>query len=123
MIKDNGNIHLIAMMLLVIFILGSCASSTMISSTVDNTKLYVDGQYVGSAPYKHRDTKIVGTVLDLRFEKEGYKTLYTTISKDEELHVGALIGGLFFYIPFLWIMKYKSHYMFEMEKASGGDVE
>jgi hypothetical protein len=47
--------------------------------------------------------------------KEGYKDFNGTI-KREQLSVGALIGGIFFLIPLIWVLEYPSQYNFEMEK-------
>lgn len=92
----------------------SCSSSTLIQSVPSGAKLYVDGESVGVTPYKHRDSKVVTSTTDLRFEMEGYKTLYASFSKDEEPNVGAIIGGIFVLIPFLWVMKYKPTHVFEL---------
>ena len=80
---------------------------TLIQSNPSNAKLYIDGQHVGQTPYKHRDSKIVGSSLMVKIEKEGYQPLITTITKDEEVNVGAIVGGLFFVVPFLWTMQYQ----------------
>lgn len=78
-----------------ILLFASCASSTIIDSSPSNAAIYVNGEKVGNTPYKHKDTKIVGSTNQVRLEKEGYKTYNTTFSKNEEIAVGPLIGGLF----------------------------
>ena len=85
----------------------SCSSTTMIQSSPSKAKVYLDGAFVGETPYQHRDSKIVGSSIIVKIEKEGYNPLVTSILKDEEVNVGALIGGLFFTVPFLWIMQYQ----------------
>ncbi|RPA69696.1 PEGA domain-containing protein [Cyclobacteriaceae bacterium YHN15] len=92
-----------------------CGSTTMIQSKPDNAKVYLNGEYVGTTPYAHRDTKIVSSTTIVTLEKEGYQPFNASFSRDEELDVGALIGGIFFLVPFLWIMKYKPFRTFEMK--------
>jgi hypothetical protein len=94
--------------------LSSCASTTVIQSSPPHTKLYLNGEPVGVTPYTHTDTRIVGSTTVVRLEKEGYQTLHTSFARDEEADVGAIIGGIFFLVPFLWIMKYKPHRYFEL---------
>lgn len=87
-------------------ILASCSSTTMIVSNPPNAKLYIDGELVGETPYNHCDSKIVGNILNIKIEKEGYKPLITSITKNEEADIGAIIGGLFLFFPYLWTLKY-----------------
>ncbi len=108
----------IALVLASSIILTSCSSTTLIQSTPHGAKVYVDGEPVGTTPYSHTDTKIVGSTTTLKLEKEGYETFNTTISRNEEVDVGAIIGGLFVWIPFLWTMKYKPTHTYEMVPAS-----
>lgn len=95
-------------------LLSSCASTTMIQSTPSGAKLYLNGENVGKTPYTYSDTKIVGSTTMVKLEKEGYKTFNTSFSRDEEADVGAIIGGLFVWVPFLWTMKYKPTHTYEL---------
>lgn len=92
----------------------SCASSTMIYSSPEGAKVYLNGEPVGKTPYLHTDTKIVGSTTTVRLEKEGYRPFHTSFSRDEAVDVGAIIGGLFVWVPFLWTMKYKPSHTYEM---------
>lgn len=95
--------------------LAGCGSTTMIQSRPDNARVYLNGEYMGNTPYTHRDTKIVSSTTIVTLEKEGYQPFNTSFSRDEELDVGALIGGIFLLEPFLWIMKYKPFRTYEMK--------
>lgn len=92
----------------------SCASSTIITSVPGDAKVYINGEYVGQTPYKHKDSKIVGSSNTIRVEKEGYETYNDTFSKDEKLAVGPLIGGVVLLVPFLWIMKYEKGRIYDL---------
>lgn len=96
------------------FIFSSCASSTVIGSIPSDANLYINGKLVGQTPYKHRDTKIVGSSNTVRIEKDGYRTYKTSFAKNEKIAVGPLIGGTFLLIPYLWIMKYEDGRVYEL---------
>ena len=95
-------------------LLSGCASTTLIQSTPEGAKVYLDGESVGITPYSHTDTKIVGSTTSVKLEKEGYEPFYTYFSRNEQADVGAIIGGVFVWVPFLWIMKYKPTHTYEM---------
>jgi hypothetical protein len=103
---------------LLIALISGCASSTLIQSIPNRAKLTIDGSHVGTTPYKMRDTKITGTTTSIKLESEGYEPLHTTITKDEEVNPGAVIAGIFFYIPFLWTMRYNPVHTYELQKTS-----
>lgn len=105
--KKNLLLRSLAFSLALGFIFTSCVSTTTIQSTPPGADVYIDGYRVGKTPYLYADNKIVGSTTLIDLKKEGYEPLYTTLSRTEELEVGALVGGLFTWIPFLWIMKYR----------------
>jgi len=96
-------------------LLASCSSSTLIQSNPTKAKVYLNSEFVGETPYRHRDMKIVGSSMVVKLEKDGYKPFITTITKDEEVDVGAIIGGLFVLVPFLWTMKYQPVHNYELQ--------
>lgn len=109
----NTKVISFSMAMLVLF--ASCTSSTMIISNPPNAKVYIDNEMVGETPYKHSDSKIVGSTLDVRIEKDGFKPLVTDITKNEEADVGAIIGGLLVWVPFLWTLKYKPRHTYTLQ--------
>jgi len=98
--------------------LTSCASTTMIQSTPVGAKVYLNGENVGTTPYEHRDTKIIGSTTTVKLQKEGYEDLTTSFSRNEKADVGAIIGGVFLLFPFLWTTKYKPTHNYEMVPIS-----
>ncbi|MCE1155883.1 MAG: PEGA domain-containing protein [Bacteroidales bacterium] len=100
---------------LLIAMLSSCASTTLIQTIPSGAKVYIDGSPVGPTPYSLRDSKITGSATSVRIEAEGYETFHTVITKDEEVNVGAIVGGVFFLIPFLWTMQYKPVHTYELQ--------
>lgn len=100
--------------LAVLILFSSCSSTTMIQSEPSGAKVYLNGEPVGTTPYAYSDTKIVGSVNSVELVKDGYAPLNTYFSRDEEVDVGAIIGGLFVLVPFLWTMKYKPVHTYEL---------
>ena len=97
----------------------SCASTTVIQSNPSGAKVYLNGEPVGTTPYTHQDTKIVGSMTTVKLEKEGYEPLNTSFSRNEEADIGAIIGGIFVWVPFLWTMKYKPTHTYELTPSAG----
>jgi hypothetical protein len=91
----------------------------MIQSNPSGAKVYLNGEPVGTTPYTHQDTKIVGSTTIVKLEKEGYEPLNTFFSRNEEADIGAIIGGIFVWVPFLWTMKYKPTHTYELTPDSG----
>jgi hypothetical protein len=84
-------------------------------SNPEGATLYLNGKYVGQTPYRYGDTKIIGSNTDVRIEKEGYNTLYSSFSRVERVNVGAIAGGIFLLgIPFFWALNYKSYHQYDL---------
>ncbi|MFN0255163.1 PEGA domain-containing protein [Pedobacter ureilyticus] len=99
-------------------LLASCSSKTLIQSNPSGAKVYLNGEAVGTTPYTHEDTKIVGSTTTVKLEKEGYETFNTSFSRNEKTDVGAIIGGVFVLFPFLWTMKYKPERTYDLVKTT-----
>ena len=101
-----------------IILMSGCSSTTLIQSVPNGAKLYLDGESVGTTPYSLRDTKITGSSTIIKLIMDDYEPLIATITKDEEINAGAVIGGVFFLIPFLWTMEYKPVHNYELIKQT-----
>lgn len=97
------------------FVMASCSSTTIIQSEPPGARLYLNGVNVGRTPYAHRDTRIVGSSNTIRLEKEGYAPLNAHFYRDEQVDGGALVAGIFLWIPFLWIMEYHPVHFYELQ--------
>ncbi len=111
--KKEFYLKSIAVIAVVIFLSG-CASSTLIQSDPPGAKVYINGQSVGKTPYLYTDTKVVGSTTNIDLVKEGYQPLYASISRDEQVNVGAIIGGFICWVPFLWTMEYNPTHNYEL---------
>lgn len=102
-------------------LLSSCVSSTMISSNPSGARIYVDGQPMGTTPFLYSDTKIVGSTTTVKLEKEGFEPFNTIFSRTEQADVGAIVAGVFVWVPFLWVMKYNPMHSYELKPNNGGN--
>jgi hypothetical protein len=106
-------------LLTVVLIGTSCASTTMIQSYPENAKVYINGEPVGRTPFAYTDTKISFSNTHIRLEKEGYEPVCESLCRDEQIDAGAVIGGLLFWYPFLWTFEYKPEHTYELEPLNG----
>lgn len=92
-----------------------CSSTTTITSTDRDAKIYIDGELKGRGTVTHTDKKIVGSTTRVKLKKEGCREQHFTIDKSEEFNAGACAGGVFVLVPFLWVMGYKPTHNYEYE--------
>lgn len=116
--KKRTTTKAISILLAGSILLTSCASTTMIQSNTTGAKVYLNDEYVGETPHAYKDTKIVGSKTTVRLEKDGYEAFNGTLSRNEKADVGAIIGGFFLLVPFLWTMKYKPTHTYELKSTS-----
>jgi hypothetical protein len=121
--RVNFNIRVLAFLIAFLMLLTGCYSSTRIISNPEGAALYLNERYVGQTPYRYGDTKIIGSHTDVRIEKEGYNTLYASFSRSERVNVGAIIGGLFIGIPFLWALDYHPYHQYELKETVTAPVK
>jgi hypothetical protein len=111
----------ISFLLIGSILLASCASTTMIQSKPSGATVYLNGENVGTTPYRHTDTRILGSTTTVKLEKDGYNPLNTSFARDEEVDAGAIVGGFILFFPFLWTMKYKPIHEYELVPLSGNE--
>lgn len=114
----------IALFLSALLFLSSCVSSTTIISRPPGARVFVNNEYLGETPVVYSDTKIAFSTNMVTLEKEGYEPLHTTFSRSEEPEVGAIVAAFFsFFIPLLWVTKYKSSRTYELVPLSNTSRE
>jgi len=121
-IKQQGA-SLTAVLMAALIFFSSCSSTTLISSEPSGAAVYLNGEKVGKTPYSHTDTKIVGSCTQLRLEEEGYEVFNAVFCRNEQVDAGAIIGGLFFFPVFLWVMAYKPGRTYELIPLDGVEPE
>lgn len=104
----------LALILVATILFSSCASTTVFQTTPSGAKIYINDELAGNTPYTYSDTKIVGTTSVVKIKAEGYEDFTYVLKRNEEANVGAIIGGIFVLVPFLWVMDYKPMHNFEL---------
>jgi PEGA domain len=97
-----------------------CASSTVLQTQPPGARVSINGAVVGNTPYTLTDTKIVGSSTSIHFEYPGYAPLDVTISRSEEVDVLPLIAGILVLVPLLWVMKYQSTHLYQLQPPGAG---
>jgi hypothetical protein len=106
-------------MLVASLVMTGCSSTTTFNSIPSGAKLYLDGAYMGTTPVTYSDTKIVMTTTTVRLEMEGYDPFVGSITRNEEADVGAIVGGLFVVVPYLWALQYRPDHTYVLKPATG----
>ena len=96
-------------------LLASCSSTTLISSSDKDAKIYVDGMFMAKGQYTYTDTKIIGSTTMVQLKKDGCEDQMFMFSRNEEFDAGACAGGVFLLVPFLWVQKYRPMHNYEFE--------
>ena len=95
----------------------SCVSTTLIQSEPSGATVYIENQKVGTTPYSYSDTKVSGSVTEIKLKKEGYEDFNVSMVRNERADAGAIIGGIFFLFPFIWTMGYDPAHNYELQPA------
>ena len=98
-----------ALLVVGLITLASCASTTIINSVPQGAAVYIN-----QSPYTYSDTKILGSVTPITLKLNGYEDLHVMLTRNERVDAGAIVGGIFFWIPFLWTMQYDPTHTYEM---------
>ncbi|HET9136697.1 MAG TPA: PEGA domain-containing protein [Candidatus Kapabacteria bacterium] len=113
----NNKLILFILCTTALIFLSSCSSTTVIHSRPEGAKLYMDHEYMGMTPYTYSDTKIVGSSTSIRLVMDGYDTFEGVLVRSERPDVGAIIGGIFVFVPFLWVMQYNPYHTYDLFPA------
>ncbi|MBC7430231.1 MAG: PEGA domain-containing protein [Bacteriovorax sp.] len=103
----------LCLFVIVSLLLASCSSSTVITSTDKDSKIYVDGMFAGTGQATHQDQKIVGSTTTVQIKKDGCEDMSYIFARNEKFDAGACLGGVFLLVPFLWIMEYNPLHNYE----------
>ncbi len=112
------------LILLAALLASACTSSTVIRSSDPNSRIYVNGEYMGTGEAYYSDEKVAFSRNKVEIRKEGCRTDYHSFRRNEEADLGAIVGGIFLTVPFLWVTEYKPHRAYEyncLARTSGSD--
>jgi hypothetical protein len=104
--------HLI---LLLALLASACTSSTIIRSSDPESRIYVNGEYMGTGEAYYSDEKVAFSRNKVEIRKDGCRPEYHSFRRNEDADVGAIIGGFFLTVPFLWVTEYKPYRSYEFD--------
>jgi len=114
--KHNSTLKITSLIIIFFVLLSSCSSFTLIDSNPPGANLYINGNFVGKTPHNYSDKKIVGSIISVRMEKEGYEPLLGYFVRDQKFDAGLFALSFITYgIPLLWVMKYHPVQYFELK--------
>lgn len=107
-------------LLVLIVAITGCSSTTVIESSDPESRIYVNGEYLGTGQAVYSDQKVAFSKNRVEIRKDGCAPERHSFRRSEEADPGAIIGGLFLTFPFLWVTEYKPHraYEFHCDTAS-----
>ena len=91
----------------------ACSSSKVIRSSDSDSRIYVNGEYMGTGHAYYTDQKVAFSKNDVEIRKDGCEAENYSFRRSEEADVGAIIGGLLWTVPFLWVTEYKPHHGYD----------
>lgn len=101
-------------LIMAVFILFGCASSTLIRTIPDGAKVKQDGVVVGITPFDLWDRSESFAEKKFILQKDGYKDKEITIKKDV-IYVSRIFFPPILALP--WLYGYQELYFFELERS------
>lgn len=115
-------VYLFFSLLLFAITLASCTSTTMITSEPTGAKVFLNDAYVGNTPYAMSDKNFATECTAVSLEKDGHEILYTIICRDEEINMGAAIGGLFVWPLWFWVFDYYPEHNYILKPLNSNNL-
>lgn len=99
--------------------LTACSSTTVIKSSDPDARIFVNGEYLGTGQASYTDRKPAFSKNQVTIKKPGCEDQNHEFRRDEDPDFGAIVGGFFFYVPFLWVTEYKDQRGYEFACTRG----
>ena len=103
------------LLILCLLLATACTSSTVIRSSDPDARIYVNGEYLGTGRARYSDQKVAFSKNSVEIRKDGCRTERHSFRRSEQADVGAIVGGLLFTVPYLWVTEYKSRHEYEYQ--------
>jgi hypothetical protein len=95
--------------------LAACSSGTHIKVSDADTRIYVNGEYVGTGDGYYSDRKPAFTKQKITLRKDGCAEQRYTMRRNERPDLGAIVSAYYLAVPILWITQYKHHHAYEFD--------
>jgi hypothetical protein len=100
-------------------LLTACSSATVIRSSDPQARIYVNGEYIGTGQATYSDRGVAFSRNDVVIRREGCEPSKHHFRRNEDPDGTAIIGGLLFAVPFLWVTEYKHERAYEYDCQPG----
>jgi len=107
---------------LAFLLVSACSSTTLISSSDPDARIYVNGEYIGKGQAAYTDKKVAFSNNDVTIKKPGCDPASYSFRRNEKPDGGAIVGGILVTIPFLWVTEYKKEHNYEYDCHSAEEV-
>lgn len=95
--------------------LAACSSGTHIKVSDSDTRIYVNGEYIGTGDGYYSDRKPAFTKQEITLRKDGCEEQTYTMRRNERPDLGAIVSAYYLAVPILWITQYKHHRAYEFD--------
>ena len=68
---------------------------------------------MGTGEAYYTDEKVAFSRNKVEIRKDGCRSDYHSFRRSEEADLGAIVGGIFLTVPFLWVTEYKPYRSYE----------
>ena len=95
----------------------ACSSTAVIRSSDPDSRIYVNGEYMGTGQghANSTDQEVAFSKNDVEIRKDGCAAENTSFRRSQEADVGAIVGGILGTVPLLWVAGYKPHHGYDFE--------
>jgi len=95
--------------------LTACSSGTTIRVSDLDTRIYVNGEYVGTGKGRYSDRKPAFTKQEVTLRKDGCAEQMYSLHRNERPDVGAIVSAYYLALPILWMTQYKDQHAYEFD--------
>ncbi len=95
--------------------ISACSSSTLITSSDPDARIYVNGEYIGVGEATYTDKKVAFSKQKVTIQKPGCEPVHHSFVRNEKPDGGAIVGGILVGVPFLWVTEYKNRHTYEYD--------
>jgi len=105
----------IILICLSLLLIGACSSTTIIKTSDPDARIFVNGEYIGVGEATYSDKKVAFSNNSVTLKKSGCEPVSYSFRRNEKPDAGAIVGGIFVTIPFLWVTEYKKEHNYEYD--------
>ena len=98
-----------------LLLIGACSSTTIIKTSDPDARIFVNGEYIGVGEATYSDKKVAFSNNSVTLKKSGCEPVSYSFRRNEKPDAGAIVGGIFVTIPFLWVTEYKKEHNYEYD--------